>query len=54
MKKNKEQRQEAAAERAASKRTPAEQLEHLDTYGYRALKERARLLKEVEDENIVR
>jgi len=48
MKKNKQQRQEAAAERAASKRSPAEQLEHLDTNGYRALKERARLLKELE------
>jgi hypothetical protein len=50
MKKNREQRQEAAAERAAEKRTPAEQLEHLDTNGYRALKERARLSKEMDNE----
>jgi hypothetical protein len=50
MKKNKEQRQQAAAERAATKRTPAKQLEHLDTNGYRALKERARLSKELNND----
>jgi hypothetical protein len=50
MKKNKEQRQQAAAERAAEKRTPAKHLEHLDTNGYRALKERARLSKELNND----
>jgi len=50
MKKNKEKRQEAAAERAASKRTPAEQLDHLNKNNFRALKERARLSKELDNE----
>ena len=37
MQKNREKRQEAAAERAASKRTPAEQLDHLNKNNFRGL-----------------